>query len=134
MRDNKYILQLDSDPRNVEVIESFVQRVVEQFQLRPDAYGSMLITLTEAVNNAIIHGNGADRSKSVRIHLRKKKDHITIRVSDEGGGFDHRSLPDPTQPENVRKLGGRGVFLMQQLADDLRFHNNGSTVEIQFNL
>lgn len=134
MRDTKCILKLDSDPRSVGQIESFVESIVQKFKLRPDAYGNMLIALTEAVNNAIIHGNRADRSKTVHVHLRKKSDHILIRVSDEGCGFDYDNLPDPTIPENRHKPGGRGVFLMQQLSDKLNYCNNGSTVEIQFKL
>ncbi len=134
MRDHKYMLRIDSDPRNVAQIESFVQRIVEKFKLCPDAYGNLLVTLTEAVNNAIIHGNQADRSKTVQVHLRKKSDRLLVRVSDEGCGFDYDNLPDPTCPENRHKLGGRGVFLMQQLSDEIRFRNNGSTVEIQFKL
>lgn len=128
------MLRLTSDPRNISMIESFVQRVVERYKINPDKYGDILISLTEAVNNAIIHGNRKDQSKSVQIQLYKKNDRIAIRVSDEGHGFDYQKLPDPTAPENLVSLGGRGVFLMQQLSDDLRFHNNGSTVEILFKL
>lgn len=128
------MLRLPSNPRNVSLIESFVQRVVEKYKINPDKYGDILISLTEAVNNAIIHGNRKDENKTVQIQLHKKNNTIAIRVSDEGRGFDYRNLPDPTSPENLLKIGGRGVFLMQQLADDLKFHNNGSTVEIQFKL
>ena len=128
------MLKLPSDPRNISLVESFVERVIEKYKINPDKYGDILISLTEAVNNAIIHGNRKDQSKTVRIQLHKKNDSIAIRVSDEGRGFDFRNLPDPTSPENVLKIGGRGVFLMQQLSDGLRFHNNGSTVEIHFKL
>lgn len=128
------MLKLSSDPRNVAAIELFVDRLVQRYKISPDKYGNILISLTEAVNNAIIHGNRKDQSKTVRIHLQKQGDRIAIRVSDEGRGFDYRNLPDPTSPENLMKCGGRGVFLMQQLADGIRFHNNGSTVEIEFKL
>jgi serine/threonine-protein kinase RsbW len=93
-----------------------------------------LISLTEAVNNAIIHGNRKDESKTVKIQLSQAKGHIAIRVSDEGRGFDYQSIPDPTAPENLTKVGGRGVFLMQQLSDRIHFHDNGRTVEMQFRL
>lgn len=116
------------------MVESFVDRVMERYKLRPDVYGNILISLTEAVNNAIIHGNCKDESKSVRIQLRKQKDRLAIRVSDEGRGFDPACIPDPTCPENITKCGGRGVFLMHQLSDEIRFHDNGSTVEMRFKL
>lgn len=134
MGEKHIMLRLTSDPRNISVIESFVQRAVERYKINPEKYGDILISLTEAVNNAIIHGNRKDQTKTVQIQLHKKNDRIAIRVSDEGCGFDYKRLPDPTAPENLVKLGGRGVFLMQQLSDDLRFHNNGSTVEILFKL
>ena len=128
------MLKLTSDPRNVAAVESFVKRVVERYKLAPDVHGNILISLTEAVNNAIIHGNDQDESKTVKIQFQKQKNCLAIRVSDEGGGFDFHNLPDPTAPENLTRVGGRGVFLMQQLSDKVRFHNNGSTVEMRFNL
>ena len=128
------MLRLPSNPRNVSQVESFVQRLVEKYRISPDLYGNILISLTEAVNNAIIHGNRKDESKTVQIQLSQAKGHIAIRVSDEGRGFDYQSIPDPTAPENLTKIGGRGVFLMQQLSDRIHFHDNGRTVEMQFRL
>jgi serine/threonine-protein kinase RsbW len=64
----------------------------------------------------------------------EKRNQIAFQISDDGPGFNVDELPDPTAPENIMKLGGRGVFLMQQLSDDIKFMNNGSTVEINFNL
>ncbi len=128
------MLKLPSHPKNVAAVESFVRNVVERYKLGPDVHGNILISLTEAVNNAITHGNLNDESKTVQIQIQKRKGCLAFRVSDEGGGFDYRSLPDPTTPENVTQLGGRGVFLMHQLSDKVRFHNNGSTVEMRFNL
>ena len=128
------MLRLPSNPRNVCQVESFVQRIVEKYRISPDVYGNILISLTEAVNNAIIHGNRKDESKTVKIQLSKDNGHLAIRVSDEGHGFDYRSIPDPTAPENLTKCGGRGVFLMQQLSDRVNFHDDGRTVEMQFRL
>lgn len=128
------MLKLSSNPRNIALVESFVEQVVERYKLSPDVYGNILISLTEAVNNAIIHGNCEDESKTVRIQFRKLKNHLAVRVTDEGRGFDHHSVPDPTAPENLLTVGGRGVFLMQQLSDSVEFHNNGSTVEMQFRI
>ena len=128
------MLKLTSDPRNVAAVESFVKRVVEEYKLTPDVHGNILISLTEAVNNAIIHGNDQDESKTVKIQFQKRIAVDGDGLRDGGGGFDYRNLPDPTAPENLTRVGGRGVFLMQQLSDKVRFHNNGSTVEMRFNL
>jgi anti-sigma regulatory factor (Ser/Thr protein kinase) len=128
------MLTLTSDPKNIARVETFVEGLVAKYQISPDVYGNILISLTEAVTNAIIHGNHKDISKRVCVKLKKQKDLIAFMVSDEGGGFDFDCLPDPTSPENLLKLGGRGVFLMRQLSDDIVFSENGSTVEIRFNI
>ena len=128
------MIKLSSNPRNIALVETFVEQVVERYKLSPDVYGNILISLTEAVNNAIIHGNCKDESKTVRIQFRKRKDCLAVRVTDEGCGFDPQNVPDPTASENLLKIGGRGVFLMQQLSDSGEFHNNGSTVEMQFKI
>jgi len=133
-RAQQVMLKLPSDPRNIEVVESFVQKIAEKYRLSPDQYGNLRLSVTEAVTNAIIHGNMQDESKTVCVELRKKKGSIAIRVSDEGCGFDYKSVPDPTLPENVCKCGGRGVFLMRNCSDRIAFRDNGSTVEMQFKL
>lgn len=129
------MLKLSSNPKNVEYIEPFVEKLVERYKISPDMYGNILISLTEAVTNAIKHGNGGDENKTVQVSLQQVSNKkIAFQVSDEGPGFDFESVPDPTLPENLLKIGGRGVFLMRQLCDNVLYHNNGSTVEIQFNL
>ena len=128
------MLQLSSDPKNVARVETFVESVFEEYHLSPDIYGNILISLTEAVNNAIIHGNNNDSTKSVVVTYKKLKNQMAFLISDEGPGFDHKNLPDPTAPENLLKIGGRGVFLMKQLSDEVNFHDDGRTVEITFNI
>lgn len=128
------MLALPSNPKNVAKVEPFVEELVHKYQIKPDVYGNILITLTEAVTNAIIHGNSNDETKIVIVKMKKHKNHLAFQISDEGRGFDYDNLPDPTAPENLLKLGGRGVFLMKQLSDDVFFHDNGSTIEIQFNI
>jgi len=128
------ILTLISHPRHVTRVESFVGGLVEKYQISSDLRGNILISLTEAVNNAIIHGNGQDETKTVHVKCMHQPGCITFKVSDQGRGFDPARVPDPTQPENILKLGGRGVFLMKELSDKILFHDNGRTVEIHFNL
>ncbi len=132
MASNQRALEIHSDPKNITIVESFIEKVVADYAVSSEVYGNMLISLTEAVTNAIVHGNNADTHKKVHIKLEKKPSKIAFVVKDEGPGFDFDQLPDPTAPENIFKLGGRGVFLMKQLADLVVFSDNGSTVEIQF--
>ena len=128
------MLKLASNPRNIARVERFVERLVEKHQISPDIYGNILISLTEAVNNAITHGNSNDESKIVVINLLQKENLLEFRITDEGSGFDYDKLPDPTAPENLLKIGGRGVFLMRQLSDNIKFLNNGSCVKISFHI
>ena len=136
MTSTRYMLELQSNPSSISHIEPYVNQIVEDFGINDEIYGNILISLTEAVNNAIIHGNKEDLSKKVRIKLVDKnpRNQIAFQVSDDGSGFDFDQLPAPTAPENIMKLGGRGVFLMQQLSDTIEFMDNGSTVQMNFNL
>ena len=127
-------LTLPSHPQNVSQVEPFVHTVAKRYHLSPDTHGNILISLTEAVTNAILHGNGSDDNKYVSISLRRKKDALSIRVSDEGPGFDPCHVPDPTSPECLEQCGGRGLFLMRNLSDECHFTRGGSTVEMRFRL
>lgn len=114
------------------MIESFIDNAKEKFQLDDDIYGNIMIAVTEAVNNAIKHGNGGDKSKNVSLSLVLNESQIKFRVRDEGLGFNFEVLPDPTSPENIGKPGGRGIFLMKHLSDEVKFLENGATVEMSF--
>lgn len=128
------MLKLPSNLMSINVLDSFVQDVVHQYKINQEVHGNMLISLTEAVTNAITHGNHYDENKVVHINLQKKSDTIAIRVSDQGCGFDPESVPDPTCDENICKCGGRGVFLMQRLCDQIQYKDNGRTVEMHFKI
>ncbi|MDH3650680.1 MAG: ATP-binding protein [Saprospiraceae bacterium] len=127
------MLKLASCPDSIGELEVFVERLARKYDICAERYPDILISLTEAVNNAIIHGNCQNRTKNVVIdHTYEKKIGLTFKISDEGSGFDYTSIPDPTRVENLENTGGRGVFLMRQLSDRIRFANNGRTVIINF--
>lgn len=128
------MLKLASNAGSVSQIEPFVNQLVRRYNLSPDRQCDILVSLTEAVTNAIVHGNCKAEHKSVKVRMKQEKGILALRVSDEGRGFDYDNIPDPTSPENICKCGGRGVYLMRQLADNIRFFNNGSTVEMRFKL
>ncbi len=111
-----------------------MEQIFDNYKLSRKHFADILTSITEAVNNAIIHGNLEDETKFVKIELERKADCLIFTVSDEGKGFDPSSIPDPTLEENRECCGGRGVFLINQLSHKVNYHNNGSTVEIVFNL
>jgi len=114
------------------MIESFIDNAKEKFHLEDDIYGNIMIAVTEAVNNAIKHGNSGDKLKNVFLSLTLEDSIIKFIVKDEGRGFDFDHLPDPTSPENLEKPGGRGIFLMKHLSDEVRFKDGGKIVEMSF--
>lgn len=127
-------IQVNSDPNEIARVEQFVEQICKEHKVGDDTFGNILISLTEAANNGIIHGNKSNKNKLVEISCNKDEDtnRLVFIVKDEGKGFEYSQLPDPTAPENLDRPCGRGVFLMMQLADLVVFSNNGSTVELQF--
>lgn len=125
-------IQIPSLSENIRMIESFIDNAKEKFLLEDDIYGNIMIAVTESVNNAIMHGNKGDKEKNVDITLALQDGLIKFTIIDEGFGFDYNDLPDPTSPENIAKPGGRGIFLMKQLSDEVAFKEGGKIVELCF--
>jgi serine/threonine-protein kinase RsbW len=116
------------------VIEGKVDELMARLGINKDEYGRIMVATMEAVNNAIVHGNQNDNSKSVNISFEFKKPGLVVKVRDQGIGFNPDCIPDPTSPENIENLRGRGVFLMKNLADDIGFNEVGNEVIMKFNL
>jgi serine/threonine-protein kinase RsbW len=127
-------LNISSSAENMRLVERLVEDVCEVFNVNEDNYGNILIAVTEAVNNAIYHGNQGNPDKKIHIAFESGDNNIKFLVEDEGNGFDYKNLPDPTDPANIDKPNGRGVFLMKNLADKVEFNNNGQQVSLTFNL
>tara|TARA_R100000152_G_C6738579_1_gene162541 strand:- start:258 stop:659 length:402 start_codon:yes stop_codon:yes gene_type:complete len=125
-------ISIPSLSENIRIVESFIDNAKEKFELNDDIYGNIMIAVTESVNNAIIHGNEGNKDKNVFLTLNMEDNTIVFNVSDEGKGFDYNSLPDPTAPENLDKPGGRGIFLMKALSDELSFEDDGKKVKLSF--
>jgi len=128
----KINIEIPSLSENIRMIESFIDNAKEKYQLNDDIYGNIMIAVTEAVNNAIKHGNNNNSAKNVSLSLSFAEGLIKFRVEDEGNGFEYENLPDPTSPENLEKPGGRGIFLMKHLADEVDFTERGKVVELSF--
>jgi serine/threonine-protein kinase RsbW len=125
-------LQIPSLAENIRIVESFIDNVKDKFKIDDDIYGNIMVAVTESVNNAIRHGNKLDKSKNVILTVDCEENKLKFTVEDEGPGFDYSRLPDPTAPENLDKLGGRGIFLMKHLCDEVSFFNEGRKVEMVF--
>jgi len=125
-------LKISSKTDSLHLVEKFVDDFSASCNIDHDVYGNLLIAALEAANNAITHGNKLDEKKQVEIVFEKDEQKILLTVIDEGPGFDYNNIPDPTSPENVENMSGRGVFLMSKLSDVIEFENNGSLVRMTF--
>lgn len=119
---------------NVSIVENLIDEICIRYKVNEDHYGNILVALTEAVNNAILHGCKANPNKTVEVTFETDEKELCFEVRDQGDGFDHEKLPDPTSPENIEKPNGRGVFLMKNLADVIEFKDQGRTVSLKFKL
>lgn len=130
---SKKDITINSSVENLTFVEKEIESIFGNFNFAEDHYGNVLIAVTEAVNNAVRYGNQEDVTKLVNINFASKKDRLVVTIKDQGVGFDYNALPDPTDPENLEKLQGRGIYLMKHLSDSIAFSDNGSKVEMVFN-
>ena len=131
---NPVTIEFPSIIDNIKIVESFIDNSRDVYNISDDLYGNILVAITEAVNNAIQHGNANDKEKIVRLTCASNPTEISFVVEDEGKGFDYNTLPDPTSTENILKPNGRGIFLMKHLSDVLKFEDQGKKVEMVFYL
>ncbi|MFZ0453537.1 MAG: ATP-binding protein [Ignavibacteriaceae bacterium] len=122
MAENNYSLEIESDPNNLITVEEFVNYFAKDLGVSDERMNGLLLSVTEATTNAIIHGNKCNLDKKVYINVFVENDKIIIKVRDEGNGFDPASVPDPTEPQNLLKDSGRGVYLMRVYMDDLKYN------------
>ena len=133
--DQELILELPNDIRSIENAVEYVMShcstccdYARRFNL------NFRVGLTEALSNAMLYGNDSDPDKRVRIEVAIRVQEVAVRVTDEGTGFDPSTVPDPTLPDNISKTGGRGIFLMKSLMDEVRFNDRGNSVTLVLRL
>ncbi|MCT4602734.1 MAG: ATP-binding protein [Marinifilum sp.] len=126
------LLVFPSELENISRVERLIDDISSSYNLSSEIYGKISVAIIEAVNNAILHGNRLDTSKNVKVEFNIDEEAIQFIIEDEGTGFDFENIPDPTLPENLEKTHGRGVFLMNHLADDIEFCENGALVDMKF--
>lgn len=127
-------IKIESTLDEMFLVEQFVEQISDEFLLYGNYFGNILMAVTEAVKNAIIHGNGQDRKKLVRITLEDTKEGLWIRVMDEGEGFNFKQYTDQAGSEITFGTEKNGIVLIQALADEVKFQNNGSIIEMLFKI
>jgi serine/threonine-protein kinase RsbW len=127
-------LNIPSEIGNLRLVEKAIDELSLELDLSDEVYGNVLVATMEATNNAIIHGNNSDPAKNVKIKIQLDKKLLKVHIEDQGRGFDFSSVPDPTSPENLEKINGRGIFLMERLSDEILYLEDGRIVELKFKL
>lgn len=131
---NLYTLQLPSKEESITLLEELIENIADTYNVGEDTFANMMTCLNEALINAIKHGNKLDATKKVIVNADVDNRRIIWTVTDEGQGFDYVHLPDPTSPENLESLTGRGVYIMKHLADQCIFNTSGNEVELHFKI
>jgi len=131
---NRIAILINARLEELNKVESIIDQLYADGKLPEEAYGNILVVVSEATLNAIHHGSGSDAEKEVEVIFDFEGTKMTIEVSDSGKGFDHQNLPDPTDPADIEKGSGRGIFIMKNLSDEIEFLNEGSTVCLSFDL
>jgi serine/threonine-protein kinase RsbW len=126
--------RIESKIASLHIVEKVVDEATNELGVSQECYGKILVSILEAVNNAILHGNQSDPTKFVDIEISSVNGDMIIKVTDQGKGFNPKMVPDPTIPENLMEINGRGVFLMSRLADKLEYSERGNMVTMTFNL
>ena len=127
-------LCLASEASSLLVLEEWINNLCEAFNIGEELYGNILISVTESVNNAIIHGNLNQIDKTTTIEYNISESELSFIIMDQGIGFDFNNVEDPTEPQNINQPNGRGIFLMTHLSDKVEYTNPGNKVEVTFNL
>jgi serine/threonine-protein kinase RsbW len=129
-----YTLQLPSKYESITQLEDLIEEIADKYQVSEDTFANMMTCLNEAAINAIVHGNKLDESKTVIVNADVDAKRIIWTITDEGAGFDYNHLPDPTAPDRLEELTGRGVFILKHLADQCIFNAKGNEVELHFKI
>lgn len=127
-------ITIKSDISELSKVEKYIDELVDRYQIDNERYGAFSLSIIEAVNNALLYGNKQDISKNIEITTWQENNQLFVSVEDEGEGFDYESIDNPTLPENVDRIAGRGLFLMKTLSDNIIFEKNGAKVTLLYNL
>lgn len=124
-----YVLELPNDLDAIHRAVAYMIRRGEEAGFELDRLRlNFRVGVTEALVNAVVYGNEMDPSKRVHVEASFEPARVRIRITDEGTGFDPGTIPDPTLPDNRSRAGGRGVFLIRSLMDEVRFNDRGNSV------
>jgi serine/threonine-protein kinase RsbW len=129
-RGGKVSLKVPSETRYIRKVSARILESLEPGKVDEGRIFDIKLCIEEAARNAIVHGNHSDRRLSVKVTYWIEADKLHIEVEDEGAGFDHKVLPDPTSSGHIMKNSGRGVYLIKKLMDSVEFNDKGNKITL----
>ncbi|MDP4281009.1 MAG: ATP-binding protein [Bacteroidota bacterium] len=128
-------LRIPSTLESLRGIEVFVEEICDIYNINNSYFGNILIAIEEAVTNAIVHGNKLDPDKEVLVIFRSMPNGLCFSIEDQGDGFNFRNIPNPLEvEESASGMTGKGLFLINSLADKVDFNLRGNKIELVFNI
>lgn len=127
-RCKKIRINIPSENRYIKKVSGRILSSLESRGVSEEKAFDIRLCVEEAVRNAIVHGNQSLRGKTVKTAYWIEGDRLTIEVEDEGKGFDHNKLPDPTDSNYIMRRSGRGVYLIKKLMDEVDFNAIGNKI------
>lgn len=125
-------LTFQSSFENQRQVQIFTEEVIKWANLNESTASAVSLALNEAVTNAIKHGNNGITEKKVNIRSKILGHYLLISVEDEGIGFSPSQYPNPLREENLHKTSGRGIYLMNQFCDEVRYSDKGNQITLIF--
>lgn len=127
-------LVLKSEYEEVERVEHLLNELQDELGFDDEFYAKLMLTVTEAATNGIVHGNQLDPTKTVTLIAEVASETLIFSTKDMGEGFVLEEVPDPLAEENLLKPSGRGVFFMREYADEVEYQEGGSKLILRFKL
>ena len=123
---------VSSDPNLIPEVDEFIFDKINPLNLEADTLSNLSLAISEALSNAMVHGNKLDPNKDVTVSIRISSDELMLSIKDQGEGFDPKSVPDPTIPENILKDSGRGIHIMRSFIDKVYYNFTSEGTELKF--
>lgn len=123
---------VSSDPNLIPEVDEFIFDKINPLNLEADTLSNLSLAISEALSNAMVHGNKLDPNKDVTVSIRISSDELMLGIKDQGEGFDPKSVPDPTIPENILKDSGRGIHIMRSFIDKVFYNFTSEGTELKF--
>ncbi|MTI89686.1 MAG: ATP-binding protein [Balneolaceae bacterium] len=127
-------LTLKSTYEELEKVEGFLENLQQELGYDNEFNARLMLTVSESATNGVVHGNKLDETKTVTLKAYLKASKLIIETTDEGAGFNPDEVPDPLTEENLLNPDGRGVFLMDEYADEVNYSEGGSKLTLVFEL